>query len=60
MYMLRTYIEGTDYVSVVGMNDKVWSLAIDDKDTFTNKSSDILGVRPKIRVKIKALKVVKD
>lgn len=42
------------------MNDKVWSLAIDDKDTFTNKSSDILGVRPKIRVKIKALKVVKD
>lgn len=60
MYMLRTYIEGTDYVSVVGMNDKVWSLAIDDKDTFTNKSSDILGVRPKIRVKIKTLKVVKD
>lgn len=60
MYMLRTYIEGTDYVCTVDINGRVCSAQFGDVGGFTNKSSDILGIRPKIRVKIKALKMVKE
>lgn len=60
IWMLRTYIENTEYICTVDFDNSIDSVGISDENTFTTKSDDVLGIRPKIRVKTKGLKIVKE